>query len=154
MEQTSWMFKHNIQLLNHSNHHHCRGCNNILTNFHHFSPEGRGLVNKSATLSCVLTHAFSHSSLAQPSLTWWNTKLWLFFFSVDAGSVVLASTDWLSRKTNAGSSNGMPIMQSLLWRPQTYSVATFIAQTQLQKYSSQCYSDACCSNKLELDSGR
>ncbi len=54
-----------------------------------------------------------------------------FFFNVDPGVVVLASTDWLSPKTNAGSSTVMPIILSLYLKPRIYSVAYFIATNSL-----------------------
>ena len=44
---------------------------NIRTKFQRFSPEGKGLVNKSATFSCVLIYSVLHSSWAHPSFTKW-----------------------------------------------------------------------------------
>ena len=43
----------------------------IRTNLQRFSPEGRGLVNKSATFSCVLMYAVLHSSRSHPSCIKW-----------------------------------------------------------------------------------
>jgi hypothetical protein len=54
-----------------------------------------------------------------------------FFFSVEVGAVVFASTDWLSPNTKAGSSTVIPIILNLKRRPQTYSVACFIATNSL-----------------------
>jgi hypothetical protein len=56
-----------------------------------------------------------------------------FFFKVDAGAVILASTDWLSPKTNVGSLIVMPIIHSLYLKPRAYSVACFIATNSLPK---------------------
>jgi hypothetical protein len=54
-----------------------------------------------------------------------------FFFNVEPGAVVLASTDWLSTNTEAGSSTVIPIIRSLYLKPQIYSVACFIATNSL-----------------------
>jgi hypothetical protein len=56
-----------------------------------------------------------------------------FFFKVDAGAVVLASTDWLSPKTNVGMLTVMPIIHSLYLKPRAYSIACFIATNSLPK---------------------
>ncbi len=98
-----------------------------------FSPEGRGFVSKLATLSCVLMYAVCHSSLAHPSLTKWYAMSLDFFFSVEAGAVVFARTDWLSPKTKAGSSTVIPIIHNLKQRPRTYSVACCMATNSLPK---------------------
>ena len=110
---------------------HYKWCSSIRTNFCRFSPEGSGFVSKSATFSCVLIYAVLHSSRAQPSRTKWYAMALDFFFNVDAGAVVLASTDWLSPNTNAGSSTGIPIIQSLKQSPHTYSVVCFMATNSL-----------------------
>jgi hypothetical protein len=96
-----------------------------------FSHEGRGFVSKSATFSCVLIYAVCHSSLAHPSLTKWYAMAFDFFFSVEAGAVVFAKTDWLSPNTNAGLLTVIPIILNLKRRPQTYSVACFMATNSL-----------------------
>ena len=64
---------HPGQLLVSPHHTPCgaKWWSNIRTNFQSFSPEGRGLVNKSATFSCVLMYAVLHSSRAHPSRTKW-----------------------------------------------------------------------------------
>jgi hypothetical protein len=99
-----------------------------------FSPEGRGFVSKSATLSCVLIYAVCHSSLAHPSLTKWYVMLLDFFFSVEAGAIVFARMDWLSPKMKSGSSTVIPIIHNLKRRPpRTYSVACFMATNWLPK---------------------
>ena len=46
-------------------------CRMFRTKFFRFSPEGSCFVNKSASLSCVLTYVVRHSSLAEPSRTKW-----------------------------------------------------------------------------------
>ncbi len=92
-----------------------------------FSPEGKGFVSKLAMLSCVLMYAVHHSSLAHPSLTEWYAMALDFFFSVEAGAVVFARTNWVSPKTKAGSSTVIPIIRNLKQRPRTYSVACFMA---------------------------
>ena len=106
---------------------------NIWMNFVCFSPEGRGLVSKSATLPWVLMYAVLHSFFAQPSLTKWYAMALDFFFSMDAGAEVLAKTDWLSPNTEAGSSTVILIMPNLKRRPRTYSVACLIAMNSLPK---------------------
>ncbi len=98
-----------------------------------FSPEGRGFVSKSAMLSCVWMYAVRHSSLAHPSLTKWYAMALDFFFSVEAGAVVFARTDWLSPKMNASSSTVIPIIRNSKQRPRTYSVACFMATNLLPK---------------------
>ena len=76
-------------------------------------------------MSCVFTYAVLHSSRATPSRTKLYAMAFDLFFSVDAGAVVLFKTDWLSPKTNAGSST--------VRSPRTYSVACFIATNSLPK---------------------
>lgn len=81
---------------------HCRICDPniwwriILTKLLLFSPDGNGLVSKSAGLWCVFIYAVRHSSLAISSLTKWYAIPCDFFFKADSGRVVLYSTDWLS----------------------------------------------------------
>ena len=92
-----------------------------------FSPEDIGLVNKSAMLSCVEIHAVTHSPRATPSRMRWYAIAAHFFFSVDPGFMVLASTDLLSPKIKAASSTGIPIIRNLYRNERTYSAASFIA---------------------------
>ena len=94
-------------------------------------PEGKGFVKRSAMLSCIFTYVVCHSYLAKPSQQWWKATLLRFFFNVETGLVVLASTYWLSPNTDTGLSTGMPIIWSLNQSLLTYSVTTVIAQNLL-----------------------
>jgi hypothetical protein len=79
----------------------------------------------------ICIHIRSPSSLTTPSRTKWYARTYWFFFNVDPGTVVLHKTDWLSPNTNAGSSTKFPLILNLYRKPQTYSVACFIATNSL-----------------------
>ena len=68
---------------------------NLLTNIHLFSPEGRGFVNISIGFSFQFTYVSLHLSHAQPYRTKWKAIWFEFFLSIGAGTLVLASIDWL-----------------------------------------------------------
>ena len=97
------------------------------TNPFRFSPHGSNLVKRSTSFLCVFTYAVLHSSLADPSRIKWYAMLWDFFLSIDSGTVVFASTDWLSPWMCDGPSQGIPIILSLYLKPLRYSQHCFIA---------------------------
>ena len=74
-------------------------CNTILINRILFSPEGSGLVNISAGLSCVFTYAMVHSPIAVPSRTKLYAMLFDFFLRTESGIDAFVNTDLLSPKT-------------------------------------------------------
>ena len=60
-------------------------------------------------------------------------KLWLFFFKIESGIEVFASTDWLSPCMYTGSSQGIPIILSLYLKPPRYSQSYFITTNSASK---------------------